>query len=316
LAASLVANECPFNANVAFARLISARGVYACWVGTPWDLAAAGYLEEWVPRFVPYHADLIRELTIGPAESVLVTSAGPGSEVIAAARVVGDKGLVRATDASPEMVRICQADVERAGFSAYVKCDVADAADVSNPYASGFGTTQWDEIICSFGLWQFDDRAKVLSAWASALAPNGKVGIITWGPPDSEDPSQVLAECLHDLEPNVSFRQHRINAERDRMAQMWKDAGLVMLRHTVVRHTLNFERAELFVRAMSHACTWRRVFEELGQVRMDRVAARFYERFGGPEAALSFRPAATIAIAALPGAEVTLDALPSMRVPL
>ena len=100
------------------------------------------------------------------------------------------------------------------------------------------------------------------------------------------------------------------------MAQMWKDAGLVMVRHTVVRHTLSFERAETFVRAMSHACTWRKVFEDIGQVRMDRVAAKFYERVGGPTSALSFQPAATIAIAALPGAEIVLERRPSVSVPV
>jgi hypothetical protein len=156
----------------------------------------------------------------------------------------------------------------------------------------------------------------VLRSWASALSPNGKIGTITWGPPDQDDPSQILAECLMELEPNVPFRQSRINAERDRMAQMWKDAGLVMVRHTVVRHTLSFETAEAFVRASSQACTWRKVFEDIGQLRMDRVAAKFYDRVGGPVAPLSFQPAATIAIAALPGAEVVLEHRPSISVPV
>jgi ubiquinone/menaquinone biosynthesis C-methylase UbiE len=276
-------------------------------VGTPWDLAAEGYLREWVPRFVPYHADLVSELLLAEGQSVLVTSAGPGSEALAVARRVGEKGHVRATDISPEMVRICTDEVARAGLSSVIRCDVADAADVTGK--------PFDAILCSFGLWQFPDRAAVLTAWASAITPNGKVGVLTWGPPDNEDPSEILAECLRELEPNVLFRQHRINAERATMAQMFQDAGLVMVRHTVIRHTLNFPKAEDFVRALSTACTWRRVFEEIGQVRMDRVAARFYGEVGGPEVPLSFRPAATLAVAALPGAEVELAHRPSMRVP-
>jgi len=31
-------------------------------MGTPWDQPATQYLEEWVPRFVPYHLDLVQEL--------------------------------------------------------------------------------------------------------------------------------------------------------------------------------------------------------------------------------------------------------------
>jgi ubiquinone/menaquinone biosynthesis C-methylase UbiE len=276
-------------------------------MGTPWDHAAEGYLREWVPRFMPYHAELVHELNLGAGQSVLVTSAGPGSEVVTVARQVGAEGRVRATDTSAEMVRICRDEVKRAGVDASVSCDVADASDVNG--------APFDAIVCSFGLWQFEDRKKVLTAWASALEPNGKVGIVTWGPPDGEDPSEMLAECLRELEPNVLFRQHRINAERATMMQMFADAGLVMVRHTIIRHTLSFEKAEDFVRALSHACTWRRVFEEIGQVRLERIAARFYDRVGGPEQSLSFRPAATLAIAALPGADVELAHRPSMRVP-
>ncbi len=98
-------------------------------MGTPWDRAAAGYLEEWVPRFVPYHLDLVRELTVHEGDRVLVTSAGPGTEVLGAARAVGPRGFVRATDRSPEMVRICAQELERARLEASVENAVADASD-------------------------------------------------------------------------------------------------------------------------------------------------------------------------------------------
>jgi hypothetical protein len=88
-----------------------------------------------------------------------------------------------------------------------------------------------------------------------------------------------------------------------------------MVRHTVVRHTLSFKSAEAFVRAMREACTWRRIWEELGDARLERVAARFYERVGGPSMPVSFDPPATLAIAALPGAEVELEHRPSVRAP-
>ena len=86
-------------------------------MATPWDRAAAGYLDEWVPRFVPYHLDLVRELALHPGARVLVVSAGPGSEVLALARAVGNEGSVRATDKSEEMVRICREQVKTAGFA-------------------------------------------------------------------------------------------------------------------------------------------------------------------------------------------------------
>jgi O-methyltransferase/aklanonic acid methyltransferase len=276
-------------------------------MGTPWDRAAAGYLEEWVPRFVPYHRDVVHEMALRPGERVLVTSSGPGAEVVAVARCVGDAGFVRATDPSSEMVRLCRDQLERAALGTPAECAQADAVDASGG--------PWDGVLCAFGLWQLADRVETLRAWAGALAAHGKVGIITWGPSEAAQPSQVLRACLDELEPALAVPDAHVHAERGAMAAMFEAAGLAMVRHTVVRHTLTFRSAEAFVAAMRESCTWRRLWEEIGDARMQRVAARFYERAGGPAAPLTFDPPATIAIAALHGAVVELQHRPSVRVP-
>ena len=276
-------------------------------MATPWDRAAAGYLEEWVPRFVPYHLDLVKELALAEGHSVLVTSCGPGSEALAAARAVGPTGTVRATDTSDAMVAICLEQATKAGFS-MLKCGVADAADVTGgPY---------DAIANAFGMWQLSDRAGTLKSWAGALSQSGKVGIVTWGPPDVDDPFERMSRALVELEPSYAPKRTGIEPDRTDMNKMFEDAGLAMVRHTVVRHTLIFRSAEAFVKALREACTWRRVWEELGDARIERVAAAFYAGVGGPDAPLSFAPAATLAIAALPGAEVELAHRPSVRAPI
>jgi ubiquinone/menaquinone biosynthesis C-methylase UbiE len=282
-------------------------GYTATPMGTPWDRAATGYLEEWVPRFVPYHIDLVREMAFREGERVLVTSCGPGSEVLAVARAVGNRGFVRATDRSVEMVRVCSDQVGRAGLATHVVCEEADAIDAHGGL--------WDGVVCAFGLWQLRSRADALRAWARELAPRGKVGIITWGPTDASDPFGKLHACLRELEPWAVVPEANVQASREAMAAMFDEAGLAMVRHTVVRHALTFKSAEAFVRAMREACTWRRVWEELGEARLERVAARFYEWCGGPDAPLSFDPSATLVIAALPGAEVELQHRPSVRAP-
>jgi SAM-dependent methyltransferase len=258
-------------------------------MGTPWDRAAEGYLVEWVPRFVPYHLDLVREVAVQPGQRVLVTSAGPGAEVLAVARAVGERGFVRATDKSPEMVRICREQAARARLGAPIEAVVADAGDASGG--------PWDAVLCAFGLWQLPARASALRAWKDALVPNGRVGVITWGPSDSEGPFGKLSAFLRELEPGWVLPDPHVNAEREAMATMFEQAGLAMVRHTVVRHTLTFKSAEAFVRAMRESCTWRRVWEDLGDARLERVAARFYEWSGGPDKPVSFDPPATLAIA-------------------
>ena len=276
-------------------------------MGTPWDRAAVGYLEEWVPRFVPYHTDLVREMALREGQRVLVTSAGPGAEVLGAARAVGARGFVRATDASAEMVRHCREQVQRAGLATKVVCEQADASDATGG--------PWDAVLCAFGLWQLPARSETLGHWAKALAPHGKVGIVTWGPDDPAEPFERLAHCLAEVEPGYAAPDTHVQAERDAMSSMFIEAGLAMVRHTLVRHTLSFASAEAFVRAMREACTWRRIWEDIGEARLARVATRFYDQVGGPGTPLSFHPPATIAIAALPGAEVELELRPSVRVP-
>jgi len=87
------------------------------------------------------------------------------------------------------------------------------------------------------------------------------------------------------------------------------------VRHTVLRHTVSFPTAEDFTAAIREGRTWRTIWEELGPERMGRVTARFYDQVGGPTAPLVFEPAATLAIAALPGAEVELAVRPSVVAP-
>jgi SAM-dependent methyltransferase len=275
-------------------------------MATPFDRAARRYIEEWVPRFVPYHTDLVRELALAPGQRVMVTRCGPGAEVLAVARAVGDHGKVRATDPSDELIAICDEQVKKAGFPS-VTCERAEADDV--------GQGGWNAIVCAFGLWALADRAAVLEGWAASLAPNGKVGVLTFGPPDEADPFEILARSLRELEPAAETKPPRIEASRESFLRTFEGAGLVLVRHTVLRHTVSFATAEDFTSAIREGRTWRNVWEELGPERMGRVTARFYDQVGGPTAPLVFEPAATLAIAALPGAEIQLATRPSVVAP-
>lgn len=275
-------------------------------MATPWDRAAAKYIEEWVPRFVPYHVDLVRELALAQGQRVLVVSSGPGSEVLAVARAVGTNGFVRATDRNEALVKVCCAQLEKAGFSA-VQCERAEPTDV--------GDGEWNAIVCAFGLWPLENREAVLSRWASALAPNGKVGVLTFGPPSDDDPFEMLARALKELEPTAVHRPTAIDASREAMTKMFESAGLSLVRHTLLRHTITFESAEAFVDAIKQGRTWGRVWDELGPERMGRVTARFFDQVGGPTEAMSFEPMVTLGIAALPGAEVELANRPSVTAP-
>lgn len=275
-------------------------------MGTPWDRAGARYIEEWVPRFVPYHLDLVQELVLAPGQKALVVSAGFGAEVLAIARAVGDKGHVRATETSAEMVGIATAQVKKAGFGNVV-VERAEPTETSG--------AKWNAVVCAFGLWKIKDRVGALKSWASSLAPAGKVGVLTFGPSTENDPFSMLTASLRELEPSAVATPAGIPADRDAMAAMFEEAGLSLVRHTVLQHTVTFTTAEAFVEAIREGRTWRSVWEELGDERMNRVTAHFFDKMGGPTEPLSFEPVVTLAIAALPGAEVELLTRPSAKAP-
>ena len=67
--------------------------------------------------------------------------------------------------------------------------------------------------------------------------------------------------------------------------------------------------------SLRQSCTWRGVWEELGDERIERVAAHFYAKVGGPNEALIAEPPATLIIAGRPGDELRLRDAASIVVP-
>jgi hypothetical protein len=198
--------------------------------------------------------------------------------------------------------------MHKAGF-AFVRSEQADPAETSGG--------PWNAILCAFGLWRTpeSERSSVLRSWAAALAPRGKIGVLTYGPPEDADPFEVLTGALHELEPGAEATPTSVPGDRASMTSMFEAAGLSLVRLTVLRHTITFPTAEAFTAAIREGRTWRRVFEALGAARTGKVLARFYDQVGGPVAPLGWQPPVTLAIAAIPGSEVELLSRPSARVP-
>lgn len=273
-----------------------------------WDRAASAYLDEWSPRLAPYHVDLVREVGVRPGERALVACSGPGSTAIAAARAVGERGRVRVVDPSAEMVAVCAQRVGAAGVPATVTVERADARDTSGG--------PWDAVLCAFGISELGEIEATLAAWADALAPQGKVGLLTWGPQGADDPHARLLEALAELEPQVAPRLPEASVARRDVSALVEAGGLALARLTTVAHDLLFRTAEQFTVAVRRACSWRATFDALGEARTGKVLARFYDGVGGPEKPLVYQPTATLAIAALPGAEIELPHRPSVRMPV
>ncbi len=264
-----------------------------------WDRASPGYLAEWQPHFAPYEHDLAAELCLREGDRAISTA---GTEALALARAVGESGRVHAFDPSDAVRVLCKERVTAAGLEERIEISSAPKGAPAHAAVSAF------ELVTA------DDPVSHVRALGELISPVGKVGVIVWGPPEQDDPERAFARIVDELHPEIAASSDPTNLDRASLAALFEAAGLALVRHTVVSHTLVFQRAERFALSLLGARTYGPKLAALGQEAVAAALARFYQRFA-EDAPISYSPAATIVIGAHHGAEVELPHRPSVRVP-
>lgn len=266
-----------------------------------WDRASPGYLAEWQPNFAPYEADLAAELGLREGDRVLTTA---GFEALALARAVGETGHVCACDADDDVLVLCKDRLEAAGL-------LSRASTVKEPSGGPFNAA-----VSAFTLPLVSDPVAHVRNLGELILPAGKVGVVVWGPAIDGDPERAFAKIIDELHPEIAAAFEPTGLDRTSLGALFERAGLAVVRHTVVTHPLVFQRAERFAISLLAARTYGPKLVARGQEHVAAALARFYERVAAQDAPISYSPAATIVIAAHPGAEVELPHRPSVRVPV
>lgn len=145
-----------------------------------WERAAEGWNEH-APRIRAW----LRESTdamldaagVCAGQRVLDVAAGAGEPAIDAARRVGDSGYVLATDFSPAILRLAQANVARAGLR-NVGFREADATRLPVEDAS------FDVALCRLGLMLIRDPAAALREMHRATRPGGYACTLVFAAPE------------------------------------------------------------------------------------------------------------------------------------
>ena len=104
-----------------------------------WDSVAAGWQKWWktVEKGAQKVSDKLIELAeIKPAHRVLDIATGIGEPAVSAARRVGDKGRVIATDISPQMLAIGKERAESQGLQDIIEFREGDAELLDLPNSS------------------------------------------------------------------------------------------------------------------------------------------------------------------------------------
>ena len=118
---------------------------------------------------------------IGEGDHVLDVAAGTGQQTLAAARRVGPKGSVLATDISQNILEFAAETAKQAGLS-NIETRVLDGENISDLPENSFNA-----VISRVGLIYFPDKHKALAGKLRALKPGGKISAITYSIPEKNE---------------------------------------------------------------------------------------------------------------------------------
>ncbi len=146
-----------------------------------WEAAAQAwhrwgeFLGQWLGPSTEVMLDLA---AVGPGSRVLDVAAGAGEQSLTAARRVGARGHVLATDISPALLAFAQADARRAGLANLATRELDGEALGELPAAS------FDAAISRVGLIYFPDQQRALAAIRRALKPGGRFAAVVYSTPE------------------------------------------------------------------------------------------------------------------------------------
>lgn len=145
-----------------------------------WQEAATAW-HAWAPtleRWLGGATTLMLDATgIGPGSTVLDVAAGAGGQTLAAARRVGPRGTVLATDISPRILRHAADEARAAGLTTVSTRELdGEQLDVE--------AGAYDAVISRLGLIYFPDQDRALAGQYRALRPGGRVAAMVYSTPE------------------------------------------------------------------------------------------------------------------------------------
>lgn len=146
-----------------------------------WQSAAAAW-HEWGPEIEAWLGEATELMLdfahVDVGARVLDVAAGAGGQTVAAARRVGPRGRVLATDISPNLLAYAEQNARAAGLG-NVATRVMDGEDLKTE------ASHFDAVISRVGLIYFPDQNRALAGMRQALRPGGRVGAVVYSTADA-----------------------------------------------------------------------------------------------------------------------------------
>jgi SAM-dependent methyltransferase len=143
-----------------------------------WSAAAMGW-RQWWPIFEEGLGSVSERLLVlvdvRPGDRVLDVATGIGEPAVRAAKAVGPRGHVVATDIAPGMLEIARERAAKLGLE-NIEFRETDAEELDPP------DEQFDVVLSRFGLMFLPDLGRALSRIRDLLGPGGRFAAAVWGP--------------------------------------------------------------------------------------------------------------------------------------
>jgi len=222
-------------------------------LASSWTSAAAGYDIDFVPRFAPWTADALAELTALapglPRGGVWCPMCGPGQELPALAELFEDR-VVMGVDLAEGMIEIAGKRVEPFPLATVRVGDAAVPPDGESHAA----------LLSVFGLQQLPEPPAAFAAWCADLAPGGVAVVCYWPSVVEEDGPWArygaLARTARAAASGTAVPKRHADGWEAALVPAATAAGCEVLVDRLVQHEMAWPSPEAFFDAMTRSGPW------------------------------------------------------------
>ena len=159
--------------------------------------AAADYYDDPANSFWErFGRATVERLQLPLGARVLDVCCGSGASALPAAEMVGPQGFVLGIDLAANLLELARTKAAKRGLM-NTQFRVGDLLDMH------LSDTQFDAVICVFGIFFIPDMPAAIRALWHAVRPGGKLAVTTWGPRFLEPATTAFWNAVREVRPDL-----------------------------------------------------------------------------------------------------------------
>jgi ubiquinone/menaquinone biosynthesis C-methylase UbiE len=174
----------------------------------------------------------VERLNLKPGSRVLDVCCGSGASALPTAEIVGPTGFVTGVDPAEKLLEL--------GRKKAIQRRLANIGFRSGDMLNLNFQSQFDAVICVFGIFFVPDMESAIRELWRAVSPGGKLAITTWGPRFFEPATTAFWNSIREVRPDLykGFNPWDRICDRKSLIELLNNSGI--------------DHAEIFEEANTH----------------------------------------------------------------